>query len=96
VLRDHESIGGEVKASITFVMFGIPKKDATSGAWSKFVRCYGGHVRVAFAAKDTNMLISGSCTKQGIMRAWCADGLGGEMIQQVRRCVETLNPIASW
>jgi hypothetical protein len=96
VSGDHGAICGEVKTLITFVMFGIPKKDATGGARSKFVWCCGGHVRVAFAAKDMEMLISWRCTEQGVMQAQRADGLGGETIQQVRRCVETLNPVASW
>jgi hypothetical protein len=30
------------------------------------------------------------------MRTGRANGLGGETIQQVRRCVEALNPVAHW
>jgi hypothetical protein len=37
VSGDHEAVCGEVKIAITFVMFGIPKKDAMGGARSKFV-----------------------------------------------------------
>jgi hypothetical protein len=93
---DHEAVCREVKTTVTFVMFGVPKKDASGGARSKFVWYCGGHVRVTLAAEGTEMLIGGGCTEQGVMRARCADGLGGETIQQVCGCVETLNPVASW
>jgi hypothetical protein len=56
----------------------------------------GGHIRVALVAEDTEMLIGGWCTEQGMMRTGRADGLGGETFQQVRRCVEALNPVAYW
>jgi hypothetical protein len=77
VSGNHKAVCREVKTAITFVMFGIPKKDTTGGASCKFVWCCGGHVRVASAAKDTEMLISWGCTEQGVIRARHADGLGG-------------------
>jgi hypothetical protein len=85
-----------VKTTITFVMFGILKKYTTGGARSKFVWCYGRHVGVVLAAKDMEMLISWGCTEQAVVWTRRTDGLGGETIQQVCCCVETLNPVASW
>jgi hypothetical protein len=77
-------------------MFIIPKKDTVGRTGSKFVWDCGGHIRVALAVEDTEMLIGGWCTEQGMMRAGRADGLGGVTIQQVRRCVEALNLVVCW
>jgi hypothetical protein len=63
---------------------------------SKFVWSCGGYIRVTLTANDMEMLVGGWCSEKGMMRIGRVDGHGGETVQQVRRCVEALNPLACW
>ena len=55
--RDDESICGEVKAAVSFVMSGVAKEGTESGVGSEFVDSSGREVRVTFAAKDPKMIV---------------------------------------
>ena len=55
--RDDDSICGEIKAAVSFVMSGVAKEDTESGAGGEFVDNSGREVRVTFAAKDPKMIV---------------------------------------
>jgi hypothetical protein len=59
---------GEIKATITFVIRGVAKKDTPGGPRGEFVRHSGGSIRVTRVAKDAQMLVRRSKAKEGEVR----------------------------
>ena len=55
--RDDDSICGEIKAAVSFVMSGVAKQGTESGVGRKFVDSSGRDVKVTFAAKDPKMIV---------------------------------------
>jgi hypothetical protein len=65
VPRDDDSIGGEIKAAVSFVMSGITEEDALDRSRSEFMRSGGGHIWVTLAAKDSQTIIHRRRAQQG-------------------------------
>jgi hypothetical protein len=55
--RDDQTIYGEIKATVAFVIRGVAKKDTPSRARSELMRRGCSSVRVTHAAKNSEMLI---------------------------------------
>jgi hypothetical protein len=62
---DDDSIGGEIKAAVSFVMSGIAEEDAQNRSRSEFMRSGGGHIWVTLVAKDSQMIIRRRHAQQG-------------------------------
>ena len=56
--RDDDSICGEIKAAVSFMVSGIAKEDTQGRAGSEFMGSSGGEVWVTLAAKDSKMIVS--------------------------------------
>jgi hypothetical protein len=63
---DDDSIGGEIKAAISFVMSRIAEEDAQDRSRSEFMSG-GKHIWVTLAAKDSQMIIPRWRAEQGKM-----------------------------
>ena len=50
--RDDDSVGREIKTTVSLMMSRIAKKDAQGGAGSKFVWRSSGKIRIASATED--------------------------------------------
>ena len=58
MLGGDDSICGQIKAAVSFMMSGIAKEDAQGGVRSEFVWSSSGKVRVTLAAKDSKVVVS--------------------------------------
>ena len=65
--RDNDSVCGEVKAMIAFVVIGKAKKDTLHRAWCEFMGHGGGEVRITTASKNSEMIICGWCTEKSLV-----------------------------
>lgn len=82
MLRDDDSVGGEIKTAVTFMMSRIAKEDAQSGTRSKFVGCSSGKIRITSATENTKVIIGRLGAKQS--HVWRPSVLEGKMLS---RCV---------
>jgi hypothetical protein len=57
MLRDDQTICGEIKAAVAFVIGGVAKEDTPARARSELMRCGCSSVRVTRAAENSKMLI---------------------------------------
>jgi hypothetical protein len=71
VARDDDSIGGEIKAAVSFVMSGIVEEDTQDEPRSEFMRSGGRHIWVTLVAKDSQMIIFQQRAEQG--KVWRGD-----------------------
>jgi hypothetical protein len=63
--QEMMTIGGEIKAAVSFVMSGIAEEDAQNRSRSEFMRSGGGHIWVTLVAKDSQMIIRRRHAQQG-------------------------------
>jgi hypothetical protein len=80
VLRDHNVVGGEIKATIHFVIRVIANENTPSGTWIKLMCDCCGKVGIAGTPKDAKMLIGGWLVILGGVRARGSDGFYWETI----------------
>jgi hypothetical protein len=57
--RDDNSPCFKIEALVAFVLAGVPKEDATCGAWRQFVSGGGEEIGVAKTPEDTKVIICG-------------------------------------
>jgi hypothetical protein len=55
--RDDQTVCGEIKATIAFVIRGVAKEDTPGGLMGEFVGRGGGTVRVTRTTEDAQMLV---------------------------------------
>jgi hypothetical protein len=80
VLRDHNMVGGMVKAEIPFVIWGITDEDTPCGTGSKLMWGCHGKVGVASTPKDLKMPIGRCCVVYGSVRAQSSYGFFGRRL----------------
>ena len=56
-MGDDDAVGGEVKATIAFVVIGKAKKDTLHRARCEFMGHGGGKIRVTTTLKDTEVIM---------------------------------------
>jgi hypothetical protein len=65
MLRDDQTVCGEIKATIAFVIRGVVKEDIPGGPRGEFVGCGGSSVRVTRTAEEAQMLVRWSRAEEG-------------------------------
>lgn len=81
------------KAKVSFVMSRIAKEDARDGPRSEFMRSTGGHVWVAFATEDSQVIVCRWCAEDGKMQCEELESLGGQNVKKRGLHGEGLDPI---
>ena len=79
---DDYLVGRHVKTAVSFVVSRVAKKSTQGRSRSEFVGGCGGQVRVAFAAKNPEVIVSRRCTKEGKMRRAEIQSLGGQNVDE--------------
>ena len=87
---NNDSVRGEVKAAVSFVMSRITQEDTEGGARREFVGSCGRQVGVTFASKDAQVIIRRRCAKEGAVWRGELEGLGWQNVNQNCRCRESL------
>ena len=77
---DDDSVGREIKATVSFVMSGVAKEDAEDEPRSEFVWSGGGHVYVTFATEDSRVIICWRLAEEGKVRRGKLESLVGKML----------------
>jgi hypothetical protein len=95
VSRDDNVVGGEIKASITFVVSGVSEENTSGGSGCQFVSGFGREIRIADTTEHVQVLIGGGDSMEDEVWTGCADCLGGEAVQQICGGVEPFYPVAS-
>jgi hypothetical protein len=93
--RNDDTICGEIKTSIAFVVGRITKEDTLGRAGSEFVRCSSSDIRVAGTTKNPKMITWWNCAKESNIRTDGLYSFGRKAIQKIGGCVQTFNPILS-
>jgi hypothetical protein len=65
--RDNDSVCGEVKVTIAFVVIGKAKKDTLRRAWCEFIGHGGGEVRITTTSENSKMIIMRGCTEKSLV-----------------------------
>ena len=94
--RDDDSVGGEIKAAVSFVMSGIAKEDAQGGAWGEFMWSCGGEVWITLATENPKVIIRQGFAQKGEVWRGEVEGLGWQDVNQRSRRGEGLNPVGRW
>jgi hypothetical protein len=71
---------GRHKTAVSFVVSRVTKENTQGRSRSEFVGGCGGKVRVAFAAKNPEVIVSRKCTKEGKMRRAEIQSLGRQNV----------------
>jgi hypothetical protein len=95
VSRDDQTICGEIKTAITFVIIGVGKEDTPGRAMSELMRCGCSSVRVTRAAENWEMLIGGHGPEKGNVQTHNINSLCRKVVQEVCSCVQSFSPITS-
>jgi hypothetical protein len=80
VSGDDYLVGRHVKTAVSFVVSRVAKKSTQGRSRSEFVGGCGGQVRVTFAAKNSEVIVSRRCTKEGKMRRAKIQSLGRQNV----------------
>ena len=94
--RDDDSVGGEIKAAVSFVMSGIAKEDAQGGARGEFMWSCGGEVWITLATENPKVIIRRGFAQKGEVWRGEVEGLGWQDVNQRSRRGEGLNPVGRW
>ena len=86
LIKDHvtggdHSIGGEVKATIPFMVIRKAKKNTFCRAWCKFMGHSGGKIGVTTTPKDTEVSVGGWCTKKSLVWGAVLKSFGGVKVK---------------
>ena len=79
--RDNDTIRGEVKTAVPFVVGGIAEEHARGRSWSKFMGCCSGEVWIAVTPKDTKMLERGRKAEKNFVRCLEVESSSGMEIE---------------
>ena len=89
--RDDDSICGEIKAAVSFMVSGIAKEDTHGRTGSEFMGSSGGEVWVTLAAENPKMIIRRRFDQKGEVWRGEVEGLGWQDVNQRGRRGEGLN-----
>ena len=90
--RDDQSVGGEIKAAVSFMMSGITQENTQGRPRGKFMCGSGGQVRITLATKDAQMVIGGRLAEKGMVRCGFLQCLARQNVDQVGGCLQRLDP----
>jgi hypothetical protein len=95
VLGDDNVVGGEIKASVTFMVSGVSEENTSGRPRCQFVSSFGGEIGIASTTKHVQVLIGGGDSMEGKVWTGRTDCLGGEAVQQICGGVEPFYLVAS-
>jgi hypothetical protein len=82
VSGDDYLVGRHVETAVSFVVGRVAKENTQGRSRSEFVGGCGGQVRVAFAAKNPEVIVCRWCPKEGKMRRAEIQSLGGQNVDE--------------
>ena len=96
MLGGDDSICGQIKAAVSFMMSGIAKEDAQGGARGEFLWSCGGEVWITLATENPKVIIRRGFSQKGEVWRGEVEGLGWQDVNQRSRRGEGLNPVGGW
>jgi hypothetical protein len=93
--EDGDVIGGEMETLIAFVIGSVSGEGTSGGPGCQFMRCLGGEVVIAGATEHPQVLIGGGDTMESVIGTIFTYRLAGKTVQQIRRSVEPIYPVAN-
>jgi hypothetical protein len=94
-MGDQETMRGEVKTKVPFVIRRVPVEDAAGRESTKLMGSRARKVGVARTPKNMKMVIGGSGAKKGNTGCRCTSRRSRKTIKKVGGGVEALSPVAS-
>ena len=76
MLGGDDSICGQIKAAVSFMMSGIAKEDAQGGARGEFMWSCGGEVWITLATENPKVIIRRGFAQKGDVWRGEVEGLG--------------------
>jgi len=83
VSGNNDTVSGEIKAPISFVVSRVTKEGAQGRARSKFVWGSGCEIGIASAAKHSKLMVGGMEVVEGEERGGHMQCFGGETVDEI-------------